>query len=499
MSRDVHHGGHRGHGAEPLDLSPRGGWGATSHLVFLCVLCVLCGESSVFAQEGDWAAHRGGPARTGNVDGKPGPAQAKVLWVYRSKEQFVAPPAAAGDRLFVVVMGAFNTGALRVFDLNQGKAPVWSKGAPIVRLPTVGTPAVAGGKVVFGEGMHQTDGSSLHCMRASDGRSLWRLDVAGELVHIEAAPSIAGGRAFVGGGSAGVLCVEMALVTLDGKDLSIAEAEGEIEKKWKAMADAYEIDKKKDPDFAIPPNEANLPKPAPRLVWQKGKGAWHVDAPVLVAKDRVYVASAYLDKERLGERALLCLNAADGAEIWKAPLKFNAWGGATLAGDLLIVPSSTMRYDPKELSSAKGEVVALKASDGSVAWRRDAAGAVLATVAAVGDLAVICDTSGQVVALDAKSGQPRWTYKGGHPFFAGAAVGGDAVYAADIEGVVHAVGLADGKSRWKLDLGADPVKAPGMVYGSPVVHGGRLYVATSNLEGKAAGGETVIVCIGEGK
>ncbi len=451
------------------------------------------------AQDADWTGHRGGPARTGNVDGKAGPAQPRVLWVYRSKEQFLAPPAAGSDRLYMVVMGAFNTGALRVFDAGQGKVPLWSKGAPIVRLPTVGTPAIAGGMLVFGEGMHQTDGSSLHCLRASDGRSLWRLDVPGDLVHIEAAPTIVGGRVVVGGGGAGVLSVEMAKVTLDGKDLTLAEGEAAIEKKWKALSDAYEIEKKKDADFAIPPNEANLPRPAPKIAWQKGQGAWHVDAPVLVAGDRVYVASAYLEKEKLGERALFCLNASDGADAWKAPLKFNAWGGATMAGDLVLLPQSTMRYDPKELASAKGEVLALKAADGSVAWRRDTSGAVLATVAATKDLALVCDTGGQVMALEAKSGQPRWTYKGGAAFFAGAAVAGDTVYAADIEGIVHAMSLADGKGRWKLDLGTDPaVKAPGMVYGSPIVHGGRLYVATTNLEGKAAGGETVIVCIGDG-
>jgi outer membrane protein assembly factor BamB len=264
------------------------------------------------------------------------------------------------------------------------------------------------------------------------------------------------------------------------------------------MADQYEVEKKKDPDFAIPPNEANLPRPSPKIVWQKGKGAWHVDAPVLAAKDRIYAASAFLDKEKLGERALVCLNAADGAEVWKTPLKFNAWGGATLAGDLLLVPCSTMRYDPKELPSAKGEIVAIKAADGSIAWRRDCP-AILATVAVAGDLAVVCDTAGNIAGLDAKTGQPKWAYRGGHPFFAGAAVSGDAVYAGDIEGVVHSVGLPDGKPRWKLDLAADPVKAPGMIYGSPVVHGGRLVVATSNLEGKSANGETVIVCIGEGK
>src|SRR6185295_6329646 len=96
--------------------------------------------------------------------------------------------------------------------------------------------------------------------------------------------------------------------------------------------------------------------------------------------------------------------------------------------------------------------------------------AILATAAASGDSVVICDVEGQIRALDVKTGAPKWSSKAGAAFFAGPAVAGDAVYAADIDGMVHAVGLADGKSRWKLDLGNDAaVKAPGMVYGSPIV------------------------------
>jgi outer membrane protein assembly factor BamB len=369
-----------------------------------------------------------------------------------------------------------------------------------VKLPTVGSPVVSGGRVVFGEGMHQTDGSALHCLRASDGRPIWRLDVPGELVHIEASPSIAGSRVVVGGGSAGVLCVDLNNVSLGGKDMGTAEAEAQIEKMWKEMSDKYEIEKKKDPDFAIPPNEATLPRPSPKLLWQEGKGAWHVDAPVLAAGDRIIVTSAFLDKERLGERAVFCLNAATGAQMWKVPLKFNAWAGATLAGDRVIVPCSTIRYDPKELPMAKGEIVAINLASGAVEWRKDTTGAILATAAAAGDSVVICDTEGSIRALDPKTGNPKWNVKVGAPFFAGPAVAGDAIYAADIEGLLHSVGLADGKPRWKLDLGNDAaVKAPGMVYGSPIVHGGRLFVGTCNLEGKWAGGETVIVCIGEGK
>lgn len=463
---------------------------------------LLCVSASGFtaAEEGEWSSHRGGPARTGSVDGKPGPAAPKVLWVQRSKDQYLAPLSAASGKLFVTVLGPFNSGAARAIDLEKGDAPVWNKTAPSIKLPTVGSPVVSAGKVIFGEGMHQTDGSSLHCLKAGDGRSVWRLDVPGELVHIEASPTVAGGKVYVGGGNAGVICVDLSQVTLNGKDLAAADAEKEIDAAWKKMTDAYEIDKKKDPDFAIPPNEAALPKPAPKVLWQVGKGSLHVDAPVLVAGDKVYVASAFLDKEKLGERALICLNAATGAELWKVPLKFNAWAGATLAGDRVIVPCSSIRYDPKELAAAKGELLSVKIADGKVEWRKDLSGAILATAAAVGDVAVVCDTEGQVRAMDLKTGNQKWAAKAGAAYFAGPAVAGDAVYVADIDGVVASVALADGKARWKLDLANDPaVKAPGMVYGSPIVHGGKVYVATANLEGKTAGGETVVVCIGEGK
>ena len=71
-------------------------------------------------------------------------------------------------------------------------------------------------------------------------------------------------------------------------------------------------------------------------------------------------------------------------------------------------------------------------------------------------------------------------------------------YVGDLAGVVHAIIVADGKEKWKLDLGTDPaVKAPGMIYGGPVVHGGRVYVATCNIEGANVNKPTAVVCIGQ--
>jgi outer membrane protein assembly factor BamB len=452
------------------------------------------------AQSADWPSHRGGPARTGNVDGQPGPSKPKVLWTHASPEQFVASPVVSGGRMYIPALGAFNTASFHSVDLAEAAAKrmAWTKSAPFLRLPSVCAPAVAEGKVILGDGMHQTDGASLMCLRASDGRSLWRLQVPGELVHMEGSPTVADGRVFTGAGSAGVFCVDLSRVTLDGKEIAAAEAEKIIDAKWKELFDKYQADAKKDPDFAIPPNEMTLPQPAPRVWWQQGKGAWHVDGPTAVVEDRVLVGSAFLDKEKLGERALFCLSAEDGRTLWKAPLRYNPWGGPTVSDGRVLVSCSSIRYEPSQAAGAKGEIVAVRLSDGSVEWRRELDAGVLGSVAAAGGLAIFTDTQGRVQALDAKSGEPRWSHKGESAFFAGPAVSKDAVYAADLRGVVHALGLADGKRAWTLDL-ASPSGSPGMVYGSPALHGGRLYVATCNLEGDAVGKPTALVCIGSEK
>ena len=51
-------------------------------------------------------------------------------------------------------------------------------------------PALSAGRVVFGDGMHQSDGATLHCWRR-DGQTLWQLPLPGTLVHLEGAPAVA--------------------------------------------------------------------------------------------------------------------------------------------------------------------------------------------------------------------------------------------------------------------------------------------------------------------
>jgi outer membrane protein assembly factor BamB len=401
--------------------------------------------------------------------------------------------------LLVSGLGFINTSNLYALTLDPkaDKRVVWTRTSPFIRQPTVSSPGLGGGKLVFGDGMHQTNGATLYALQA-DGKPLWQLALPGDLVHLEGSPTLAGGRVYVGGGAAGVLCVDLDKVTLDGKEMDSTAIAKLLAERWTVLQKKYEEAKRNKDPFAVPPTEDDLPKPAPVKLWQQGKDRWHVDAPVAVAGDRVLVASAYLDKEKVGERGLFCLDARTGKEIWKAPLSINPWGGPSVQGDTIVVTGSTIGYDPKLLKGAKGVIAAFELSTGKPKWKKDVPGGVTSCAALTPDSVVFAATDGRVRAFNLATGALRWFYDAKAPLFAPPAVAGDMVYVGDLEGVVHAVQLKSGAARWTLALAKDPaVAAPGMIYAGPVVHGGQLFVASNNLAGAHVNGPTAVVCIGE--
>ena len=452
------------------------------------------------AAAADWPTHRGNPQRTGNLDDEPGPKTPAVLWVYKAPEHYVASPVPGTGVLYLSALGAFNTGIFHSMALDV-RAPdriLWSKRPPYVKRPIVCAPAVADSLLVFGDGMHQTDGALLSCLQADSGLPLWQLSLPGRLIHLEGSPTISERRVYIGGGDAGVLCVDIRHLVLDGKPIRLDDAKAVIGQRWDELRAKFEEDKKKDAALAIPPNDDALPKPAPNVLWQAGQGTWHVDAPVAVCGNRVLAASAYIDDDKVGKRVLVCLNAADGSVLWQTPLKVNPWAGPTVAGDLVLVGCSSIRFDSKHAKDAQGEVVAVELASGQVRWRKDVPGGILSPVAVKGDRAVFASTDGKVRCWNASTGQEMWIYDNPAPFFAGPAVAGGVVYAADLKAVLHAVGLADGRRLWTLAVASDPsVQLPGMVFGSPVVQGGLVYLATCNVEGDAADQPSAVVCIAD--
>ena len=47
------------------------------------------------------------------------------------------------------------------------------------------------------------------------------------------------------------------------EELDLGSVQKILARKWTELLAKYEAEKKKDPDFAVPPNEDQLPKPAP--------------------------------------------------------------------------------------------------------------------------------------------------------------------------------------------------------------------------------------------
>ena len=470
-------------------------------LVSLCVLAVLRGESSA-ADPGPWATYRGNPQRTGNTDNMPGPDKPAVLWAVKSQDHYIAAPVPVNDRVFISALAGFNRPVISLYPFAaKGPKPeaAWTKTAPYLKLASVSSPAFAADKgvIVLGDGMHQDSGGILHCLDAATGRPRWQLPFPGELIHLEGGPTIAGGRVYFGGGAAGVICVELDKATLDGKELDLAAIAKLQEEKWKELLAKYEEAKKRDPDLAIPPNDDMLPKPAPKKVWEQGKVRWHVDAPVNVTGDKVLVTTSYLEKEKVGERALYCLNAATGEQVWRADLTLNPWGGTSISGDTVIVTGSSIGYYFNELKGAKGDITAFDLATGKPKWRKEMPGGVVGCAAIADSVAVVTATDGKVRAFKLADGDRAWLYDAKMPIFAPPAIAGGVVYIADLQGTIHALELKGGTAKWTLPLAKDPaVMAPGMIYGGVTVHGGKLVVATCNLEGPFARKETAVVCIG---
>ncbi|QJW95943.1 outer membrane protein assembly factor BamB family protein [Frigoriglobus tundricola] len=464
----------------------------------LLSLAFLLPATARAAEPGPWATYRGTPQRTGNTDGAAGPEKPAILWSVKSTDHFLAAPVPVKDGVYVAGIGAFNRPSAFLYPFAGKAAPTatWVKSAPYLKLASVSSPAVAGELLVFGDGLHQDSGGVLHCVNATTSKPLWQLVMPGTLIHLEGAPTVAGERVFMGGGAAGAFCVELDKATLEGKEYGLADVVKMQEAKWKELVAKYEEAKAKKDDFAIPPDDSQLLKFVPKKAWQKGEGKWHVDAPVNVAGDLVFVPTSYLDKEKVGERALYALKAATGETAWKKELTYNPWGGATVAGDLVIVPGSSVGYYYKELRGAKGDVTALDLKTGAQKWRKEIpTGGVLGCVAVSDGLAVCTATDGKVRAFKVADGERSWLYDAKVPFFAPPAVVGGVAYAADLGGTVHAIDLKTGTAKWTFAL-AKETGAPGMVYGGVTVHGGKLIVATCNLDGPFANKETVLVCIG---
>ena len=477
-------------------------------------LLLVCGPLA--AQ--DWPYYQGDLRRSGCPDGRALPSKVKVLWTLAGNSHYLCAPAYSAGRIILPALGAFNSPEVVAIGVEDGLAnrTLWGNGPPTLGLPVAASATVRDGLVVIGEGMHQNVAGALSAFSLSDGLPIWRLEITGELRHVEGAAARGpGGKIYFGSGSGGVLCVDPGKVAMGSRVFSAAGAETTARKTLAKLRAEYEKIRKTD-EFAVEPGHADVLKATggtPEILWTAGADTLHVDASVALGKLHsadgegelcVLAGSAFLDEEATGERALVCLKASDGEIVWKVPLRWNPWGPPSIASadgkTRVLVGCSSIRFDPATLDGARGEVVAVDLDSGRMAWRREVPGGVLSPVAIdpTGSIGVFTATDGVVRGVDIATGRLVWSSAAGGPLFAGVAIAGLTVYSVDLDGRIRALDLRDGsRMLWSLDIGTHPsVKLPGRVFASPVCAGGRLYVATHNIEGPQTGEPTAVICLG---
>ncbi|MBI2921685.1 MAG: PQQ-binding-like beta-propeller repeat protein [Planctomycetes bacterium] len=374
-------------------------------------LALLAGASLAPA-EPDWPGFRRTVERAGS-DGQAVPAKVAVLWKWRNERdrgRVMSSPAVVGGRVYC---GCDNFDVTCI-DAEKGGPPLWTFGA---RSWVFSSPAVAGGRVYIGEGLHTTTDAKLYCLDAETGKQVWSFQTTS---HIEATPAVSGGKVFVGAGDDGVYAIDAATGA----------------KLWQARG-------------------------------------LHIDSATLVVEGLVIVGSGY------GEHAIGAWKSETGEVAWKVKVAACAWGPAALGPKGVIVAVGDGNFE-QTLPNPKSELLCLALADGAVVWRAPLKNTAMSTSAVWKGRIYIGNRGGEFGCWDAENGKRLWTGGCGRPVLSSAAVVENAVVYGCDGGHVHALDPETGKELWKHETARDGISRDVRIVSSPAVVGGRIYFGSNN-------------------
>jgi outer membrane protein assembly factor BamB len=217
-----------------------------------------------------------------------------------------------------------------------------------------------------------------------------------------------------------------------------------------------------------------------RQVWRADAGSSVTSSPA-VAGGRVYVQT------RTGE--VLALDARTGARVWRArtgpdaPFEWGFESGDTWVSSPSVANGSVL------VGGGDGYLYAFGAGDGAVRWRMKTGGRVRSSPAVVGGVAYVGSADGSVYAVDVQTGAVRWRFdtlgRSLHSAEFGfdrrtvqssPAVSGGTVYVGARDGILYAIDAATGRERWRNDHHVSWVNT------SPAVAQGRVYAGSSDAQ-----------------
>jgi outer membrane protein assembly factor BamB len=344
-----------------------------------------------------------------------------------------APPAVAGGLVFATAtdLGSGRSGGVIALGLADG-AVRWRART---ELPVRGGPAVAGGVVAVA----MTDGTVLG-FDAATGAPRWRYELGTglppEAATVHASPAVSGGELLVGNqrylaaiaAATGATAWTVDPVPAGENSQSLAAV---------AIGDGIAVGTFNRALGGV----AAWDRADGQLLWRvEGARTIAVNATPVIDGDTVYIVN--------GLTEVLALELATGEPRWRSkldPAGFD-WGHATagtpaIARGVLVVP---ILY---------GALVGLDAASGAELWRRPGTPGPLRTThyrgagetayeaspVITGDIVWAADTSGRLEALELRTGVLLWRTELGAPVLAGLAVAGDWLIAASFDGTVRAL------------------------------------------------------------
>lgn len=359
-----------------------------------------------------WPTFRGDLKRTGNPGDLRGPINPRIAWRFRDSEfragDFSSSPALAEGKIFVgsAQGGIFSSFGV-VYCLNDKGELIWKFKT---RRQIFSSPAVVGGRVYIGEGLHRDTDSKLYCLDAKDGKLLWDFQTKS---HVESSPTVSDGKVLFGAGEDGVYCLD-------------AET-GE-------------------------------------MIWHF-EGI-HVDLSPAVADGKVLVGTGY------GEMGVYCLDLETGELIWRHRTEYPVWGSPSVDGGRVFVGMGNSNF-VESSPEPYGALLCLDLNSGRRIWIYEVGDSVLTAPALKDGRVYFGSRDGHLYCLDADRGELIWKFDAGAPVLSSPALGDDLVYSASENGRIFALGREEGDLKWAFDLGliipgvkilSSPAVAGGRIY-----------------------------------
>lgn len=187
-----------------------------------------------------------------------------------------------------------------------------------------------------------------------------------------------------------------------------------------------------------------------------GVDLWSVPVEETVSAPLVWDSGWLIASTDAGD--VLAFRAADGALIWRRALGAPSVHPAVPGGENALY-----------LALSDGRVVALGLERGELRWEQGLPGTI-SQPATGRDRVFVGSTDNFFYALDADSGSLRWKWRNGGDVI-GAAVDGDVVYLASLDNVIRAVNRGNGNQRWLQSTATRPVLPPRAFSGVVVLTG----------------------------